>query len=180
LVSFAGESHPIAGNAELISFAEESLLIAESLGLTELTQQEQAPTAAAQAAVFDGDDLIGGFNAIDILNAPWGNEAELLANIATREDEFPPLVSKAPNIMDAPVVTSSAGNAWATQINLFPSGPSATAPSIATAATPLETTTADQADPEPNPFDPDSPNFRSEKYHLPLLGKYKCPYSGCG
>lgn len=234
LVSFAGEPNPNAENTELISFAEEPT-IAGSLGWTQQAGQEQAPTSAAHdgTAVFDGDDLIGGLSATDILNAPWGNEAELLANITKSEDNFPPLTTKAPNIMDAPVVTSSAGNAWVTQKNLFPggtsttagvvtspagnawatqknllpgapsatapvatssaenpwatqknlvpSGPFAIAPSLAN-ATPssLAITTADQAGLESNPFDPDSPNFRCQKYFIPLLEKYKCPYAGCG
>ncbi|KAE8441598.1 hypothetical protein EG329_004647 [Mollisiaceae sp. DMI_Dod_QoI] len=162
-VSFGDEPHPLAKTPAP-------------------SPQGQPGQGTPHGPVFHGDDLIGEVDLTSaILNAPWGgDESKLLERVALATNQFPPLSTKIPNIMDAPMVTASAPNAWTSRKDLFPAASPSLASSPSVAAVVLQAQVVAQPDPEPDPFDPDSPGFDPQKYYIPLTQKYKCPYFGCG
>lgn len=146
--------------------------------------QQQNPKAAAPTLpkpVFEGDNLIGG---LDVLNLPWGPEAELVKPVPPTS-EFPPLNNRPPNIMDAQAIITLPGSAWAVKKDLFlpvslAKVPTATGlPGFGAKILQSQLATP-KPDPEPNPHDPGNPNFDAKNYYIQLIDKYKCPYPGCG
>ncbi|KAF8853282.1 hypothetical protein BDZ45DRAFT_748694 [Acephala macrosclerotiorum] len=109
---------------------------------------------------------------------------------------FDPAASTTVSQTRNPVVSLRVVNAWVTQENSLASASPAIAgpiqlirdPAAPPAPTPLtsvlavlhQNQIATQPDAEPNPYDPDNPDFKASKYWIPMLAKYKCPYFGCG
>jgi hypothetical protein len=154
--------------------------------------REPAPGAPATPAKFYEDNLISFEEPSAILNSAWGVpyvEPSTPSTSATAQpqrapamnntNEFPALGKTAVKVAIPPI--QKKGNAWASQQNLFPNAPTAITPLVDLMAS-LAVSSSNPAveDPAPNEHDPDSPGFRAGRYFVPLTGKYRCPWLGCG
>lgn len=142
-------------------------------------QQPNAGVPAQPQPVFNGDNLIG---SLDVLNLPWGPEEEVLRNFTSPAD-FPALNGQAPNFMDSRIAGPVPGSAWAVNRNLFPAVPLATPPPPAAPSglgAMVRNSAVAESDAEHPNWDPDSPDFNARNFWIGLIGKYKCPWPGCG
>jgi hypothetical protein len=154
--------------------------LATSFGIPQQPQQVKAAVAPPPKPVFDGDNLLGGF---DVLNLPWSPEPAGTKSVPSTAD-FPSLSGREPSIMDAQNANIAPNSAWAVKKDLFPAvaiakTPAPAAPSSVSGML-LRSQDAPKPDPKPNPHDPSHPQFNSGRYWISFLGKFKCPYLGCG
>ncbi len=144
-----------------------------------------ADSGGNSKAFQDGNDLID--LSPMILNTQWGQPAEAGEKLLIKDD-FPSLKSRSTtteaitvNVNEATVERTQEAKTDTKRMVWGTGSPFAeVSPSITVSVEFLDSLATNSAPKvQVGEYNPDHPSFDINKYYIVVLGKYKCPYTGC-